>query len=232
MEKAVYRIIDANLNRATEAFRLIEEFCRFSLDNATLTAALKSLRHQLCAQIKTVGSEKLISARDTAADIGCDIEIADHIKREDFTDCISAAFRRLTEALRVLGEATAALKANIARNIEKIRYETYTLEKQIMLFAEPKLRFANVRLYVLLQQTKPTELMEAAQSCIKGGADCIQLRSKDIPDAQFLNLAKELVKICSDNNMISIINDRADIAVFEAAHRHRHKGSCGRRDYP
>ena len=38
MESAVYRIIDANFNRAREATRVIEEFCRFALNSELLTA--------------------------------------------------------------------------------------------------------------------------------------------------------------------------------------------------
>ncbi len=36
MEKSVYRIIDANFNRGREAARLVEEFCRFALNNPQL----------------------------------------------------------------------------------------------------------------------------------------------------------------------------------------------------
>ncbi len=42
-----FRIIDANLNRAREALRVMEEYTRFGLDDAGLTAALKETRHEL-----------------------------------------------------------------------------------------------------------------------------------------------------------------------------------------
>jgi len=32
MERAAYRIIDANFNRAREALRVMEEYCRFGLN--------------------------------------------------------------------------------------------------------------------------------------------------------------------------------------------------------
>ena len=51
MERAVYRIIDANFNRAREALRVIEEFCRFALNCGPLTERAKEFRHALCAAI-------------------------------------------------------------------------------------------------------------------------------------------------------------------------------------
>jgi hypothetical protein len=46
MERAVYRIIDANFNRAREAARVIEEFCRFALNSGLLTERAKQPRKQ------------------------------------------------------------------------------------------------------------------------------------------------------------------------------------------
>ena len=37
MSSSAYRIIDANFNRAREACRLMEEFCRFVLNSKLLT---------------------------------------------------------------------------------------------------------------------------------------------------------------------------------------------------
>ena len=33
MERAAYRIMDANFNRAREALRVMEEYCRFALNS-------------------------------------------------------------------------------------------------------------------------------------------------------------------------------------------------------
>ena len=41
----------------------------------------------------------------------------------------------------------------------------------------------------------------------------MQLRAKDVSDERFCSIAKEFVKICKQNNVVSIINDRADIAI-------------------
>jgi thiamine-phosphate pyrophosphorylase len=59
------RLIDANLNRMNEGLRVLEDIARFLLDDATLSARLKSLRHQLTIDDASLKRD-LLSARDSA----------------------------------------------------------------------------------------------------------------------------------------------------------------------
>jgi thiamine-phosphate pyrophosphorylase len=52
---------------------------------------------------------------------------------------------------------------------------------------------------------------------VAGGADCIQLRAKNIGDDELFALAVEFVKVCKDASVLSIINDRVDIAAAACA---------------
>ena len=63
MERAVFRIIDANFNRAREAARVMEEFCRFALNCGPLSSRVKRLRHQLCSAVAELDAEPLIVSR-------------------------------------------------------------------------------------------------------------------------------------------------------------------------
>ena len=54
---------------------------------------------------------------------------------------------------------------------------------------------------------------EVVRAAIAGGADVIQFRDKEIPDAVFHAAALELCRICRAQNIPLIINDRVDIAV-------------------
>jgi hypothetical protein len=102
MDNAAYRIIDANFNRAREGLRVIEDYCRFALNSKSLSARAKELRHQLCRTIGKLDSGKLIASRDTLADVGVDQVIEGQHRREDLKDCLTAACKRVVEALRVL----------------------------------------------------------------------------------------------------------------------------------
>ncbi len=217
MERAANRIIDANFNRAREATRVIEEFCRFVLNSISLTERAKKLRHELSASIGRLDAGRLISSRDTLGDVGIGTTVEKQLTRGSLNDCFTAGCKRLTEALRALAEVIRIDNEPVAATIEKLRYEAYTLEKDIVLFSDTSAKFKRVGLYIVITSNLPAEVISLAQKCAAGGADCIQLRAKDVEDDRLFALAVEFVKICQDAGIVSIINDRADIAVAAGA---------------
>lgn len=218
MDIAVYRIIDANFNRSREALRVIEDYCRFALNSKSLSTRVKKLRHQLCSAIEQLDSGRLISSRDTLSDVGVDQVVEGQHSRDSLKDCLTAGCKRLVESLRVLSEAIQLHDKVIAGQIEQMRYTAYTLEKDIVLISGPYEKFKNVELYVILTSNYPSDILSLATKCAaSGGADCIQLRVKEMPDDQLYNVASEFVKICIENNVCSVINDRVDIAIASDA---------------
>ncbi len=217
MERAVYRIIDANFNRAREAIRVIEEFCRFSLNSAPLSERARQIRHELSAAIGKLDAGRLISSRDTLSDVGLGKKVEWQLARGNLKDCLTAGCKRLTEALRVLAEMTQTQDRSVAGIIENLRYTAYTLEKDIVLFSDAFEKFKGVRLYVIITSNLPADVISLACQCSAGGADCIQLRAKDIDDDKLLAIAVEFVQICKDAGVLGIINDRVDVAVAAGA---------------
>ena len=217
MERAVYRIIDANFNRAREAVRVIEEFCRFALNSGALAERAKQFRHELSAAISKLDDGRLISSRDTLGDVGVGKRVDDQLVRSELRDCLTAGFKRLTEALRVLAETTQTRDRSVAEKIEKMRYAAYTLEKDITLFSDAYEKFRCVKLYIIITSNFPVDIISLACECAAGGADCIQLRAKGIKDDKLFAVSVEFVKICKDAGVLSIINDRADVAVAAGA---------------
>jgi thiamine-phosphate pyrophosphorylase len=217
MARAVYRIIDANFNRAREALRVIEDFCRFSLNSAPLTTYAKQLRHELSAAIGKLDAAQLIAARDSLGDVGVGTTVDNQFRRNDLRDCFTAGCKRLTESLRTLAEMTQTLNPTVAQTIEKLRFSAYTLEKDIVLFSDTAEKFKSVRLYVIISSSLPADVFSLTHRCLAGGADCIQLRAKAVDDDKFFALALEFAKICKDAGVLSIINDRVDIAVAAGA---------------
>jgi thiamine-phosphate pyrophosphorylase len=101
--------------------------------------------------------------------------------------------------------------------MERLRYAGYSLEKDIALFADTQSAFSKVRLYVLISSNLPADVFTLANQCFAGGVDCLQLRAKDIDADRYFAVACEFVKMCKDAGVISIINDRADIAIASGA---------------
>ncbi len=213
MERAVYRIIDANFNRAREAIRVIEEFCRFSLNSTPLYERTKRLRHELSAAIGLLDAQRLIASRDTLGDVGVGKTVEKQLHRENLGDCFTAACKRLTEALRALAEVIQTKNPSAAKTIEDMRYTAYTLEKDIVLFSDAFEKFRHVGLYIVITSNMPSDVLSLTHKCVSGGADCIQLRAKAIEDDVLYALAVEFLRICGDDGVLGIINDRVDIAV-------------------
>lgn len=216
-QKAVLRIIDANFNRAREALRVVEEYCRFALNNAHLSSQAKQIRHDLAHAFTELDLKGLITCRDTADDVGTTYRIANPQERSDLEDCLRAGCKRLTEALRTLSEMIQIENPRLAKVLESLRYQSYTLEKDILLLGIPAQRFRSVRLYVLLCGDDRDSALALAEQCARGEADCLQLRVKERCDRDWLTLAREFVQVCRSHKVLSIINDRVDIAVAAGA---------------
>jgi thiamine-phosphate pyrophosphorylase len=191
MQQSVYRIIDANFNRAREAIRVMEEFCRFAINSQHLTERTKQIRHRLCGAFEKLDTGRLIASRDTIGDVGVGRMVEKQLQRENLKDCLTAACKRFTEALRVLAEMTQTLQPSVAATIEDLRYTAYTLEKDIVLFADSAERFRPVALYVIISSSLPVDVISLTYRCVAGGADCIQLRAKDAEDMRLFALAEE-----------------------------------------
>jgi thiamine-phosphate pyrophosphorylase len=64
------RVLDANFNRAREAIRVVEDYCRFVLDDKFLSNELKQMRHNLAEVVEALPANMLIESRDTQRDVG------------------------------------------------------------------------------------------------------------------------------------------------------------------
>ena len=60
---------------------------------------------------------------------------------------------------------------------------------------------------------KGRSLAQVVRESLEGGATMIQLREKNLGEAQFLEEAKELQALCRQYNVPFIINDNVDIAL-------------------
>lgn len=56
-------------------------------------------------------------------------------------------------------------------------------------------------------------LYEQVEAALKGGATCVQLREKDLPEEDFLKEAKEIGALCKRYGVPFFINDNVDIAI-------------------
>ncbi len=135
-DEKIYRILDANANRAREGLRVVEEFLRMVRDDAEFTLRLKNLRHSVTDAVGSMNvDEKLIEARQSDADVGATEPAGSEGNRDDFGHIVTANLRRSQEALRVLEEYSKLISEKASAEFKRLRFETYTLEKDIRLDA-------------------------------------------------------------------------------------------------
>src|SRR5688572_13737577 len=191
MNGPVLRILDANANRAREALRVIEDYARFVLDSDELCGSLKTLRHDFATATASFASEAILH-RDTPGDVGTQTKTVSEQTREDVAHVVVAAGKRLGEALRTIEEYLKTSDPLRAHLVEAIRYRFYDIEQQIARTIRPAAcLFAKVRLYVLITESickRPWR--EVAQQAILGGADCLQLREKNLESGELLARAR------------------------------------------
>ena len=125
------RIIDANINRASEGLRVLEEVARLVLDDAGISRQLKNMRHEM-VKIDLSLQQQFLRARNSEGDVGIDIEAAGEQKQRDLPTIIVANSRRVQEALRVLEELAKTPEINLdTEKFKKARFELYTIEKNL-----------------------------------------------------------------------------------------------------
>lgn len=215
---AVLRILDANQNRSREALRVIEEYLRFALDDAHLAELAKRLRHRLQEALAPLSRSEMLSARDTAGDVGTQITTASESQRSDAQDVVAAAFSRLQESLRSLEEYGKTVDGSMAAAIEGLRYDSYTLEKAIGTTSRACERLAECRLYVLIDASAHEAAFAArVERLVTAGVDCLQLRDKHLNDRTLLARAKLLRKLTAGSGTLFIMNDRPDLALLSHA---------------
>jgi thiamine-phosphate pyrophosphorylase len=200
----IYRILDANFNRAREALRVIEDVVRFTYNSKEIAFTVKNMRNTL-GKMSARFRAKLILARDVKADVGKDFDRFFEAKK----DALTANFKRFQEALRSIEDVSDdRYVSNLAR---KMRFDAYQLEKDIscIFYRMQKLRDACLHV-ILTGKVASLSLEKVAQFVVKGGADIIQLREEGISDAKLFLIARKIRKIVRDK--LFIINNRVDIA--------------------
>lgn len=211
-----FRIIDANLNRASEALRVLEEVARFCLEEPELTENFKQIRHNINTCLSS-SYESLLTARDSTGDIG--YNIVNSSERNSLQDVLKANFKRAQQALRVLEEYCKIENPDISGIFESARYKTYDLEKHMDIKVHKIYRksiLSNKKLYLVTDRSNFTSIdsfYDAIASAINGGVDIVQLREKTATAKEFLEIAKVVKEICHHNDVLFIINDRIDIAL-------------------
>ncbi|MFZ4675362.1 MAG: thiamine phosphate synthase [Nodosilinea sp.] len=203
---AIYRILDANLDRAREGLRILEEWCRFGLNHSAHTEQIKHLRQTLAQW----HAPELRLCRDTPGDPGTALTHPQEAERTSVMAVLQANFCRVQEALRVLEEYGKLYSSELAAGSKAMRYQVYTLESEIL----GGHRLQRLRQGLTYLVTSPSDrLLTVVEAALQGGIALVQYRDKDTDDHQRLALAQQLKDLCHRYGALFLVNDRVDLAL-------------------
>jgi thiamine-phosphate pyrophosphorylase len=155
----------------------------------------------------------LLAARETQFDVGTQISTERERSRESLGAVVLANLKRLQEALRSLEEYAKLHIPDQAQAMERMRYQTYTLERMVLLGEQARSRLASVRLYVLVTGSQCWGSLEwTVREAIAGGAQMIQLREKTLSDRDLWQRARQVRAWTREAGAFFIMNDRPDLA--------------------
>ncbi|MCD5390495.1 thiamine phosphate synthase [candidate division NPL-UPA2 bacterium] len=220
--RQLYRIIDANANRAREGLRVIEEVIRFVLEEPDLTARLKGIRHDITRALRTFPNGALLSARNSEEDVGRWLYPEEEGRRTGYEEIVRVNMRRTEEAIRALEEFSKVIDSKPGENFKDIRFQLYSLEKEVgrkTATGEKRKAIRDWRLYVILDRDllgngDPAEIAKAVASA---GAKVIQWRDKEGSAREAVKVVSRLKEDKALQNIKIIINDRVDLMLASGA---------------
>jgi len=215
-ESRVARLIDANLDRAREGLRVIEDWCRFGLDREDLVVPLKDWRQQL----GLLHADLYRQARSTATDTAAGLSHPAQQTRTDSRQVVKANASRVQEALRVIEEFARTTDAPLAATAATVRYALYDHEVRILEACDHNHRRQQLEGARLCLITDPgpdddsNAMLKRVEAALQAGVTLVQYRRKQGDDRLRLQEARQLAELCRSHQALFIVNDRIDLAVL------------------
>lgn len=224
----IERMIDANLNRACEGIRVIEDVARFILNNQLLSKEARTIRHGL-RSIFYGNSDFLIGTRDSINDIGLKTsQNTKAMERKKLIDLVSANFKRAEEAIRCIEESlkvkslvSSLLGESGILTVERLRFKVYSLEKDFTLNMNifNRRNCLNTDIYGITaeQFSLGRDNIKVVKALIDAGVRIIQYREKEKSNKEKLLQCEKIRQLTKDAGVTFIINDNVDLALLVGA---------------
>lgn len=213
MMQSLWRAMDANVNRVSEGFRVLEDVCRFLLNKPECALQIRQLRHRVRGCFSFY-DDKLMSYRDVLGDDNRSVSITQGGSRQEVVTLVKANAKRVQEGLRVLAELCSLNEMENRRHmLESLRFEAYNIEKLLVCELHPSLREG---LYAIITEKycQGRDLLRVARDLCANGVVALQYRekSKDKSFRQMLSECQQLRTITTDFSVQFIVNDFAGLA--------------------
>lgn len=211
------RMLDANINRASEGLRVIEDISRFCLNKEVLTAQCKELRHGIR---KSAGAffRGMIESRAAEKDIGPGVSAGLQVEgKQSLHDLAAANCKRAEEALRSVEETLRAMGRDaVAVQYEQLRYALYTIEKELLaaLYIKHRSSLLDTDIYCLTSEehSRGRDNVTVVSHMLEAGVRLIQYREKSKSMLEKYRQCIRLREITAEAGAALVINDHPDLA--------------------
>ncbi len=206
----VAQIIDANLDRAREGLRVLEDWARFALARKDLVKIFKNFRQILGKHHLKIYKDSRNFVNDNCAGLNH----PEQFKRNNSGSIISSNAARVQEALRVIEEFSRDHNKDLCSIASQIRYEIYSLE---IILLEASSNYSLLKtlnennLYFITLEHE--NLLQKIRNMLEGGVKIVQFRFKKGTDSDNLKFAIKIREMCDNFGALFLINDRVDIAM-------------------
>lgn len=210
---ACHRILDANLNRAMEGLRTLEDLARFQ-NQGSFQNRYKTLRHDLQRFTSDWDKFALLTSRNASDDVGRATKTeSEGLRDEGAVDIAEAAAQRVQQSLRCLEEFAKFLYPSSSAGIESLRYQVYDLNALFLLSQKRDFAFlVNAKLYVLADcQMSIADFQTRIASVSHAGVDIIQIRDKQLDAKQIIEYTHAAMAAVDPGQTRIVVNDRADV---------------------
>lgn len=216
----ILTLIDANLNRAREGMRVLEDYARFAIHVQSTATQLKQMRHRLVeAEYQLIQQgQSLLGARDVARDQGTSVTTAGEQNREGLQSLLTANSRRVQESLRSLEEFGKLISPGFSAIMKQLRYQAYDVEQQLS-HTSPEIcndrsqQLGNAQVYILLTESLcALPWKQTLDQILSADADIVQLREKHLSHTELERRARYFADACRNADVLSIINDNSGVA--------------------
>ena len=218
----LFRIIDANINRAAEGLRVLEDLSRFYYPNGELTKEMRQLRHEVRKNAAGLVEEFLLE-RDADNDPGLNISRSSKLDdKATLRDVITANWKRVQEGLRVV-EENLKLKGyyDLSKIYEQSRYQAYTLEKRFQQLMDgrtgPGLTGTDLYCLTSEEHSLGRSNIEVVREMIAAGVKIIQYREKEKKARYKYEECLKIREMTRAAEVTFIVNDDIDIALLVKA---------------
>ncbi|ADN01120.1 thiamine phosphate synthase [Spirochaeta thermophila] len=218
--RGLYRMLDANWNRAAEGLRVLEDVARFVWNDGPLAERLKGMRHRVRGVLRE--REGLMAgARDVEGDVGKGMGVRGD-GREGLEGLVRGNCARVEEALRSMEEALRSMGLEREAGVcEEVRYGMYEVEGRLAGWLR-RVRVARAfdgGVYAITAEeySRGRGNLRVMREALEGGARIVQYREKEKSYRAMYEEARALRELCREYGALFVVNDHVELALMVEA---------------